>query len=225
MENFIKKKQAYLKRLTKYVDIVMRLLCNNETVREAAVLMEPRTNLELDFAISTLDYVDDMEKLLENIMNGHIEKINLDESLFVNYMVELLKVVDDFVDVEYVEEKMEKVREGLVADDMEFLADLKYEFTVFSLTDAKAVLNTIVRKSGVDINDKYTVLKLNFIYDMLQENVAKGDSEKDYEKVIKFNQKFHERCEKGINQYTSSTVDRLMDEIFGDDDLSRVYRK
>lgn len=225
MENFIKKKQAYLKRLTKYVDIVIRFLCNNETVREAAVLMEPRTDLELDFAISTLDYVDDMEKLIENIVNGHIEKINLDESLFVNYMVELLKMTDDFVDVEYIEEKMEKVREELVSDDLEFLANLKYEFTVFSLTNSKAVLDTIMKKSGVDINDKYTVLKLNFIYDMLQEGMAKGDSEKDYEKMIKFNKKFHERCEKGIDKYTSNTVDRLMDEIFGDDDLSRVYKK
>ena len=227
MENFSKRKKAYLKRLTQYADIIMKLLCNNETIREAAVLMEPRTPLELDFAISTLDYVDDMDKLLNHITLGHIEDINPEESLFVDYIAKLLSMIDNTIDVEYIEKEMDKFRKDLIQDEEEFLANLKYEFTVFSFTDPKEILAAIAKKSGANINDQYTILKLNFAYDMLQKDIIKETGEKDYAKIIKFNKKFHERCEKGLNKYTSNVIDELIEEILGPDnsDTNRVYRK
>ena len=225
MENFIARKKKYLKRLTQYADVVMRLLCNNDTIREAAVLMEPRNNEELDFAISTLDFIDDMDNLLENIMLGHVEEIDAEESLFVNYIAAMLNIIDDCIDPEIIEKKMDEFCQSCIPDEEEFLANIKYEFTILSLTDPIKLLAAIEKKSGYNLNDKYIRLKIDFIHNILEKQNLEDD--RDYSKITKMNKKFHERCERGINEYTTSTVDKMIGEIFGgnEDDSKRVYKK
>ncbi len=227
MERFENRKKRYLRRLTEYADIVMELLCNNDTIREAAVLMDPRTNLELDFAISTLDYVDDMDKLLENISLGHIEKIDLNESLFVNYISELLKTINFSFDFSDIEKKMTVIQQNLITDEEEFLANMKYEFIIFSFIDPADVIEIIEKRSGFDLSDKYQRIKLDFVYELIKRNMEKSSEEDNYLTIINFNKKFHERCEKGIKEYTSHTVDKLIAEIFDDDidNSSNVYKK
>ena len=94
-----------------------------------------------------------------------------------------------------------------------------FETIVALATPAAKSALAIIRLSGDDC--------FNVVSNVFSKDITKETGEKDYSKIINFNKKFHERCEKGLKKYTSSTVDELIEEILGPDkdDTNRVYRK
>lgn len=196
MITFEDRKKAYLSKLKETPKIglfkITELLKIEKIPRCSAVVLNPQTEKELETACAYLSYIQDCSDLGYRIPFGEIQEIDPKNSMYVNYISDLITAINN-------KESTEKIISKYLGKNREHKAKLSYERTVLLCQDLTALTETINANTNIKFTN-FTDIS-NFIKpatDTIEKMTFESDEGMD--EMIEFSKKFHALCIQGKKQ-------------------------
>ena len=157
MTDFEKRREEYFDMIRANPQLLVKLYEKeeNKNAKMLEIMIAPKTERELDLALAVWIFMDDLYNIAYDIRNNHLKKIDPEESIAVNYLIQL---VNAFKNND--EEKVNEIKSYLSKEmDSKEAAKIIYDFMVGFGSNPNGIFDYIMNKCEVDINDELSVLK------------------------------------------------------------------
>lgn len=203
---FLKKRREYLNQLKNNLELLTQLSKNNNLGSKIVdILLDPKNNKELAFAIDYFNNYEMVQKIVRMIRYGQLVISSPEESNAFNYVYEYIKACLNNVD----ENEIKKILEKYQLNNFENCAKMLLEMPlVFSDYD---VTYTLLEKLGMvnecDEIDELSILKVNNYLTKSQkelslDNFMDINSDEDFENYFVQSKKYQQICIDFIENYS-----------------------
>ena len=157
MTDFEKRREEYFDMIRANPQLLVKLYEKeeNKNAKMLEIMIAPKTERELDLALAVWIFMDDLYNIAYDIRNNRLKKIDPEESIAVNYLIQL---VNAFKNND--EEKVNEIKSYLSKEmDSKEAAKIIYDFMVGFGSNPNSIFDYIMNKCEVDINDELSVLQ------------------------------------------------------------------
>lgn len=194
MKSFELEKQEYMDCLINYINVLTALSHNKKELSTLEIILDPKNEDELKFAKATLQFYSDGEKVIKDAFSGNLEKIDLDNSILVRMLVDILNIVKSGD-----ESKLSDLSKMFTEDDGSMLANFTYEYIVATVIQQDEMLDAISKKIDIDFNNELDLLRFSVSMQKLKALADVRDQSDDKTFAMKIYDKFHQLYLKNKN--------------------------
>lgn len=142
--DFKERKDKYLERLMNRQETIKELSKSSYKTGMIEILLDPRTEKELDFCISYFGFVDDKKRIMEAVQEGRIKQNNLNNSTVVNHVVGIVNILMNDEDMQ---DKLFFLRDAAKT------ADVLYELSILE-SNKDELVHVIATRLGYNTTSK-----------------------------------------------------------------------
>lgn len=221
MKSFAEQKIEYFNKLKKYGKIVEEL-SQKETNKELInILLLPKDEKELEFANHYIMWLDDSLQIVLNALCGNLAKIDLNDSVFVDFMINNINTLQSNNSIE----EMKQINKKYAGNGPEFDAKLIYEMLVVLTSDLEEFAKVLYDKCGFDLDNDVQLMQLNLLSSQLKENINPYKYDKEsMERFIFFTDCFHDFYMKGLIDPSNLEADELLDSYLEEEDPKKLIK-
>lgn len=193
MENFLERKEKYLRKLCENTDTVEKIYDSAKTEvekRNLEVILSPSNEKELNISELMFDFYNDTYSIVDDAKNGNLNEIPVEEN-------EGLKEIVRFVNLAKKGEKIDFSKYYENSESIKRAAEISYSGIVGLYADMDSSFDYVFKKCGFD-EDSFVDLTIFRLYmERLQESASgstldyRNYSDKDFENYKMFFQEFH----------------------------------
>jgi len=197
MEDFIARKKEYYKSIELINGEVFKKFIERANIKIKEVLLDPKDINELVFAESYLQMIKDCQDLVINTCTDNVKPIDLDNSVLVNYFVNLISSISSGN-----QEDIDRCEEELKHMNAENSAHMLYEIIVLLTNSDMSYAKHIASKSGFNMNNLLDALRFELYLQKASNIINSKDimnvdtsSRESVEEFKRFIDEFHKLCE------------------------------
>ncbi len=206
MESFEERRNEYFKKLRNNNELLLKLSENKTNdPKSMEVLLMPKTERELEVAEAMITFMNDAIDLFNNAIYGNVERIDLENSLALNCISEIILSLKNNDNKKLDSIKNYLDREISSKDE----ARLLYEFISAFSMDCEAAIDFLARKTGFDMNDTLSIIQFQMYLEKAKEFTNNNSAQiklsdvdietsEEVTKALDFINEFHNCCEKGF---------------------------
>lgn len=197
MKSFEERKEEYLNKLKTNPELTSAMIESSQKnggVEKLAILVDPKTEMDLDLANCTFDFMNDSMVLLEKIFSFEVDEIPLEENEGYNYLINVINLArNKATEQEY--------REYVAGLTPEQVAIISYDLLVGIATDNESVFEYLAEKVGIDLTDELQMAQLTVRLEEAKKTIPSTDIEHATDKNVDFFKElvrnFHILCTEG----------------------------
>ena len=166
MENFNEKRKHYFNKLKRYTEYVKKLASQKKNEKIVEILLNPQNEKELEFCNHYIMYIDDTIKLTINASCNNIIDINPEESIYIDFLTDLINTIQNFDSIEEAKKIYSKYEKNY-----EQIAQICYQMIVITITNSDKLVEELFEKCNIDFTDELEVMKLEILIKKFSEQV------------------------------------------------------
>ena len=190
-KDFESRRKEYLDCLRSNFELFEMMKINEkkqgDTLMVKRMLLDPKTEEELSFAVLTLDFTD----LAVRAATGDVKTISPKNNIYLNLLVDVMNSLKGNKDVEY-----------MVAETKKNAAKCLYDYVIGFVNDTDTTISYLAKETGYDLYDDFELEqfqlyleKANSIINVSEPKVQQGIVSN--EELKNMSDEFHRLCEKG----------------------------
>ena len=212
MKSFEERRKEYFKNILKYSKMINDLIETEGNERTVEILLYPKNELELEFANAYIMYIEDTINLNANALYSNVELINLEESVYINYISSIINAVSNNINID----EINKINEKTIENNCELLAKICYEMIVIIITNPEQLSECLYKKCGFNIDNQEQVIEFEKIMNDVNKQLKPQltpKSKEDSKKFIAFVKSYHNYCTQGIINKENQEIEELITEF------------
>ena len=201
-EKFKEKKTEYLRNLKNYSEFISFLTKDPKDEMIIEVLIDPKTEKQLEFGIYYLMFIEETKGLIVNLSLNNIEKINLEESTYVAFLSNIINSLNNTKDTPT--EEIKKIYETYMENNCELLAKIIYEIIVIVNTNLEELCKCICKRCNFDMEDEIQGIQFQILMNKVNKELKPlmmPENDEEINKFIAFVNHYHKYCISGVKNY------------------------
>lgn len=224
MKSFEERRKEYFQRLRKYSEYIIQSSKDKKNEKLIELLLMPRTEKELEFCNHYIMFLEDTIKISIHAAQGNVEKINLDNNDFIDYVAKFVNAAYNNAD----EDELKKLIEPYMANNKKFFAKVIYQMLVLTQSTPEYLAESLCKKCNIDLDDEFQVMQLTVLMNKasakLQPEII-SLNEEELEEFILFTKHFHNFCIKGIIDHSNEEVNEILEELYDEEEPNEGFSR
>lgn len=224
MKSFEERRNDYYNRLRKYSKMIMELTKNKKNEKLVETLLNPQNEKELEFGNYYIMYIEDSISISVNAACDNVIEINPEDSIYVEYLSDIIKAVYNNASIE----EMKEINNKYMENDWKLLTEVLYQMLVLTITNPEGLAEAIYKKCGFNFDDELEVMKFKILMNKASEQLQPSIFPVTEEKInefISFVRHYHEFCINGIIDRNDEEVGEILSEMFPNEEPTDGYTK